>query len=97
MLASILYGLAHVVNIVLNLAVAIIIIAVGVSWFQIDRYNQFVSAILQMNEVLCKPFRPLTRRIPGPFDFAPFFAMLVIVFFQKAVPTYLMALSHKLQ
>ena len=93
MTSSILYGLAHVTNIVLNLALAIMIISVGISWFQPDPRNQFVSTINALCTPIFRPFRMLTRKIPGPFDFAPFFAMLVIIFLQKAVPTYLMALS----
>ncbi len=95
MLASILYGLAHIVNIILNLALTVIIISVGISWFNVDSRNQFVSAIHTMTEPMYKPFRFLTRKIPGPFDFAPFIACLVIVFLQKALPTYLMMLSFQ--
>lgn len=97
MLSSLLFALAHVVNIVLNLALTVLIISVGISWFAIDHRNQFVSAIDTMSRVMCKPFRALSRKIPGPFDFAPFFAMLVIVFLQKALSTYLMGLSFQLK
>ncbi len=97
MLSSVFYGLAHLANVLLNLAVTVIIIAVGVSWFQIDSRNQFVSAILSLNDFLCRPFRALARKIPGPFDFAPFFAMMIIVFLQKALPAYLMSLSIQMK
>lgn len=93
MLASVLYGLAHVVNIVLNLALLMIIISVGISWFNVDSRNQFVSTIHMITEPMYRPFRYLTRKIPGPFDFAPFLVCLVIVFLQKALPGYLMLLS----
>lgn len=95
MLSSAFYGLAHVVTILLNLATLIIVISIGLSWFNIDPYNQFVRAIQTMSEFMYKPFRPLTRMIPGPFDFAPFCAMLVIVFLQKAIPVYLMGLHYQ--
>lgn len=97
MLSSILFALAHLINIILNLAVTVLIISMAISWFQIDHRNQFVSAIETMSNTMCRPFRQLTRRIPGPLDFAPLCAMLIIVFLQKAVPTYLMALSFQMK
>ena len=95
MISSVLYGLAHVTTIILNLALAVMIISVGISWFQPDPRNQFVSAIQSLTVPMYAPFRFLTRKIPGPFDFAPFFAMLVIVFLQKVIPIYLMELSFQ--
>lgn len=97
MISSVLFGLAHVTNIVLNLATLVLLVSVAVSWFDINRYNPIVSKILYLSDTMCRPFRPLSRKIPGPFDFSPMFAMLVLVFLQKAIPTYLMALSYQLR
>ncbi len=93
MASSALYGLAQVTTIILNLILGIMIISVGISWFQPDPRNQFVGAIRSLSEPMYRPFRFFTRRIPGPFDFAPFCAMMVVVFLQKALPLYLMGLA----
>jgi len=97
MLSSVLFALAHVVNIVLNLAITVLIISMGLSWFNVDHRNQFVSTIEMMSEYMSRPFRSLTRKIPGPLDFAPLCAMLLITFLLKAVPAYLMTLSFQLK
>ena len=93
MISSILYGLAYVVDMVLQLALGAIIISIGISWFNADPRNSFVSAIHAITEPMYRPFRKLTRKIPGPFDFAPMAVIMIIVFLQKALPTYLKILS----
>lgn len=97
MLSSILYGLAHVANIVFNLVTVLVIISVGISWFNVDPYNPFVAGIRSLTEPLYRPFRAIASKVPGPFDFAPMIVLLVVVFLQKSVPTYLMMLSNQMK
>lgn len=92
-MADILVALAHIFNVLLNLATIVIIASVAISWFNVDPRNRFVSIIHAVSEPMYRPFRILTRRIPGPFDFAPFLALLVIVFLQNRIPYYLMKLA----
>ena len=97
MISSILYGLAHVVSIVLNLVTLLVIISVAMSWFQASPYNQYVQIVNRLTEPLYRPFRKWTRRFNSPIDLAPMIVMLIVVFLQKAVPTYLMSLSIQLK
>jgi len=97
MISSILYGLAHVTAIIFNLAMLLIILSVGISWFNADPYNQYVQLVRNLTEPLYRPFRKWTRNIGGPIDLAPLIVMLVLVFLQKSIPTYLMSLSHQLK
>lgn len=97
MVASVLYGLAHVVNIVLNMLTLVILVSVFISWFNADPYNQYVQMVRSMTEPLYRPIRKYTSRIGGPIDFAPMALMLIIIFLQKSLPLYLMNLSHQLK
>ena len=97
MISSVLYGLAHVTDVLFNLMTLVLIVSIAVSWFGVDPYNQYVRMVRNLSELICKPFRRFTDRIQGPFDFAPMLAMLGIVFLQKSIPMYLMRLSFQLQ
>ena len=97
MLASICYGLAHVVTIVLNMVMLLMIISFGLSWFSADPRNPYVQMVRALTEPMYRPFRRFTRNIPGPLDLAPTIAMLILIFLQKALPAYLMSLSFSLR
>jgi YggT family protein len=97
MISSILLGLAHVANIVFNLAVLLVIVSVGISWFNADPYNQYVRLVRNLTEPVYRPFRRWTSRIGGPIDIAPMIVMIIIVFLQKSIPAYLMYLHQQLR
>ena len=97
MLSSILYGLAHLSNIILNMLSLIIIVSIGISWFSADPYNQYVRIVRSLTEPMYRPFRKFTQRLSGPIDFSPMIVMLIIIFLQKSLPRYLMLLSHQLE
>jgi len=97
MAASLLYGLAHVVNIVLNLVMLLIIVSIFISWFSADPRNPYVRMVRSLTEPMYQPVRRLTSRIPGPLDLAPMVIILVVVFLEKSVPMYLMSLSQQLK
>ncbi len=97
MISSLLYGLAHVADVLFNLMSLVLIVSIALSWFGADPYNQYVRMVRNLSDWMCRPLRQITNRIGGPFDLAPMLAMLIIVFLQKSVPMYLMRLSHQLQ
>ena len=97
MISSVLYGLAHLSNIVLNLLSLIIIVSIGISWFNADPYNPYVRMVRSLTEPLYRPFRKFTQKISGPIDFSPMIVMFIIIFLQKSLPRYLMLLSHQLE
>ena len=97
MIPILLQGLAHVANIVLQILTLLLIVSIGISWFNADPYNQYVRMVRSITEPMYRPFRRFTSRIEGPFDFAPMIVMLIVVFLTKTVPAYLMYLSIQLK
>ena len=97
MSSSILYGLAHIVSIVLNLATWLVIISVALSWFDANPANTYVRMLRGLTEPLYRPIRKYTNRMGGPLDWAPLILLLIITFLQKSVPMYLMSLSQQLK
>ncbi len=97
MIASILIGLATVVNIVLNLAQILVFISVGITWFSADPYNPYVKMVRNLTEPMYRPFRRWTNKIGGPIDISPLIVILIIIFLQKSLPTYLMILANNLK
>jgi YggT family protein len=97
MISSILVGLAAVINIVLSLVQILVFISVGLSWFSADPYNPYVQMVRGLTEPMYKPFRRWTSKISGPIDISPILVILIIVFLQKSLPTYLMSLSNGLR
>jgi YggT family protein len=97
MISSLLYGLAHVLDVLFNLMTLVLIVSIAMSWFDADPRNQYVRLVRNASELMCRPLRQFTSQLGGPFDFAPMIVMLIIVFLQKSIPMYLMKLSHQLQ
>ncbi len=94
MTASLANGLAFVFNLVLNMVQLLVIASVVVSWVGGDPRNQLVQMVKSATEPIYRPLRRLTSRIPGQMDWAPFAALLVVVFLQKTVVFYLMQIAH---
>ena len=96
MLASLLYGLAVVLNMVLNFATVVIMISVFITWFDASPYNRYVDMVRSLTEPLYRPIRRITRGITGPIDFAPLILGLVVVFLQKSLVKYLFEVSQRI-
>ena len=45
MIPILLQGLAHVANIVLQIITLLLIVSIGISWFNADPYNQYVRIL----------------------------------------------------
>ncbi len=89
MFGPLLNGVAHVLDIILNMAQLLVIASIVVSWVGADPHNQIVTMVRSMTEPLYKPFRSLTKGLPGPFDWAPMIVLLVITFIQYGLIPYL--------
>jgi YggT family protein len=94
MLASILFGLAKVTGIVLNIAMIAFFMAIMINLLNADPYNPYVRMIRSVTEPLCRPFRKLTRRYNGPIDLAQVIVILIIVFLMEVIPRYLLSLAQ---
>ena len=89
MFGPILNGLAHVIDIILNMVQLLVIASIVVSWVGADPHNQIVTMVRSFTEPLYRPFRRLTKGLPGPFDWAPMIVLLVITFIQYGLVPYL--------
>lgn len=89
----VLSGLGHVLNMILNLLQLMVFVSVFISLLGADPSNPIVNFVERATEPLYRPLRQFTRNIPGPFDWAPFIVLLIIVFVQKTVVTWLLMQS----
>ena len=93
MLGPIADGIARVVEIVLNMVQLLVIASVLIGWVGADPNNQIVMMIHNLTEPLYRPFRRLTRALPGPLDWAPLLVLLAITFLQYGVVPYIRLLG----
>lgn len=93
MLGPLADGIAKVLELVLNMIQLLIIASVIISWVNADPNNSLVRAIQSMTEPMFRPFRRLTRNVPGPFDFAPLIVLLLTVFLLNGVIPYIRMLG----
>ncbi len=84
MFRSLLMGVGAVLDIIFNLATVIVIASVLIQWVGADPNNGIVRFIQNSTEPLFSRIRKFTGKIPGPFDWAPFVTLLIIVFLQVA-------------
>ena len=98
--ASIVYILYHLSNIILNLMIYLIIASVAASWFQVDRYNPYLRILDRLTEPLYRFPRIFLNQVlrlnTGPIDLAPMLTCFILVFLAKAVPFYLLQLHKQL-
>ena len=75
-------ALAMVLDIVLNALLLIILINALLSWVRPDPHNPIVMLLERISDFVCDPIRRLFPTSAGGIDFAPFIAMLLIIFLQ---------------
>jgi YggT family protein len=78
-----------VLQVILNMLQLIVLASVLVSWVGADPYNPIVKILRTITEPLYAPIRKLTRNIPGPLDLAPLVLILIIIFLQTLLNSYL--------
>ena len=82
---SILFALGKVTLIALRMVQILVFASVLISWVGADPNNQMVQMVRSITEPLFRPFRKITRNIPGPLDWAPLTLLLVIVFVEIVI------------
>ncbi len=80
---NLLYALAYVLNILMSIYYWIIIIYVVFSWVNADPYNPIVRIINAIANIVIRPIRKIIPTQIGVLDFAPFIAILILIFIQK--------------
>jgi YggT family protein len=76
-------ALASVLDIVLNALLLIIVINALLSWVRPDPHQPIVMLLDRISDFVCDPIRRLVPTTAGGIDFAPFLAMLLIVFVER--------------
>lgn len=97
MIPSLLYGLAVIVKLILNMVMVLIFISILISWLNADPLNPYVRMVTSLTEPLYRPLRKLTGKIGGPIDFAPTIVLFIIIFLLEVLPRYLHTLARDLQ
>jgi YggT family protein len=76
-------ALAQVLDIVLTALMLIILVNALLSWVRPDPNNPIVMLLERVSDFVCDPIRRLFPTSAGGIDFAPFIAMLLIIFLQR--------------
>ena len=76
-------AIAMVLDIVLSALLVIIFVNALLSWVRPDPHNPIVMLLERISDFVCDPIRRLFPTSAGGIDFAPFIAMLLIVFLQR--------------
>lgn len=93
MTASLLNGLTAVVEIIMNMIQFLVLASVLISWVGADPSNALVRMVRDLTEPMYRPFRKLTKNLPGAIDWAPFCILLILVFIQRGIFPYLRMLA----
>ena len=86
-------GIATILDLILNMIQLLIIASVIISWVGADPNNQIVRIIHSLTEPIYRPIRRLTRNLPGPLDWAPMIALLIVIFLMVGVVPYIRMLG----
>ena len=76
-------ALATVLDVLLNAVLVIVLINALLSWVRVDTSNPVLAFLERISDAVCNPIRRLFPTAAGGIDFAPFIAMLVIMFIQR--------------
>ncbi len=96
-MSDLFYFLSIAVGLVLDIFFILVLVSVGISWFDASPYNPYVQLVYKLTEPMYRPFRKWTSRLSHQIDLAPMVVMLIIVFLQKSIPTYLMYKHYQLK
>jgi uncharacterized protein YggT (Ycf19 family) len=72
------FDLVGFLFILLRIVEFLIFASVIVSWVRPNPESRLVQGLQNATEPIYRPFRAITRHIPGPLDLAPMLALLAI-------------------
>jgi len=79
-IGNLLHAVASVLDVLLQTLLVIILINALLSWVRPDPSNPIVMFLDRVSDVVCDPIRRVLPTAVGGIDFAPFIAMLAILF-----------------
>lgn len=95
-LGNLLHAIAMVLDIVLQALLIIIFINAILSWVRPDPSNPIVMFLDRVSDAVCNPIRRLFPTTISGIDFAPFIAMLAILFVKMFVVDSLRGLALRM-
>ena len=93
---NLLGALASVLDTVFSLLLIVILINALLSWVRPDPNNPIVVVLDRISGLVCNPLRRIIPTAVGGIDFAPFIAMLLIVFLQRFLVTTLQEMAVRM-
>lgn len=84
-IGNLLGALASILEIVLNGLLIVVFVNVLLSWVRPDPHNPIVALLDRISDLVCDPIRRLFPTVMSGIDFAPFIAMLVLMFLKMFV------------
>ena len=82
---NLLGALAAILEIVLNGLLIVVFVNALLSWVRPDPHNPIVMFLDRVSDLVCGPIRRLFPTSLGGIDFAPFIAMLALLFLKMFV------------
>ena len=96
-IGNLLKALAWVLDVLLNGLMLIVLINALLSWVRPDPSNPLVQFLERVSDMVCNPLRRLFPTVFGGIDFAPFIAMILLVFLRMFLVSTLQDLAIRLQ
>lgn len=87
---AILVTVGTALNMVLNALQLLVFVSVMINWVGGDPRNPIVTFIERVTEPIYRPFRRITRNWSGPFDWAPFIVLVLIISIQRGFVVQMM-------
>ena len=79
-IGNLLHAVASVLDVLLQTLLVVILINAVLSWVRPDPSNPIVMFLERVSDLVCDPIRRVLPTTAGGIDFAPFIAMLAILF-----------------
>lgn len=96
-IGNLLRAFAWVLEVLLNGLTLIILVNALLSWVRPDPSNPLVQFLDRVSDLVCNPLRRLFPTVLGGIDFAPFIAMIVLMFLNMFVVGTLRDLAIRMQ
>jgi len=96
-IGNLLRAFAWVLDVLLNGLLLIIVVNALLSWVRPDPSNPLVQFLERVSDLVCNPLRRLFPTVIGGIDFAPFIAMVVLIFLRMFVVDTLRDLAIRMQ
>lgn len=87
-------SLALLFSMIFKIMYFLLVIRIILSWFQVDSYNEMMTALYRITDPIMIPFRKLPLQV-GMIDFTPILAFLALTFLDNFVVGILRQLAHQ--